>query len=192
MPHPGARGRSGRRRAPATGARRPECRYGEPVTGRPPLPLTVAVLVALAAVACGGDGDEGDGPRLSAEEFRRQGNAICRAGDADLARAAEGLFGEDGITLPEPQELVRFFTEEALPVARRKLDQLEGLRPPEGDRETVAEMIQSGRDAVDEVEEALREDPEGFLRETGPDPFADFDELATELGLDDCTGDDEE
>lgn len=155
-----------------------------------PTRLVAAAVVlgaGVAASACGSDGG-GQSRPLSAEEFRERGNAICTAGDAELEKAGGELFGADGQTLPSPEALAEFFTDKALPIARRKLDQLEALNPPEKDRESLEEMISSGREATDEVEEGLRDDPEGFLAETGPDPFADFDEMAAELGLDECVG----
>lgn len=46
----------------------------------------------------------------------------------------------------------------------------------------------AGRKATDEVERELRKDPEGFLAAKGPDPFSDYNEKATNLGLADCAG----
>ena len=149
--------------------------------------LAVAGIVLCAAGLAGCGDDE---PALSAEEFRRRGNAICLAGDAELEQAGEALFGDDVGALPEPQAIATFFTDKAIPIARKKLDQLEQLDPPERDRETLEEMIAAGREATEHVEEGLEEDPEQFLNETGPDPFDDFDELARDLGLDDCAGKD--
>lgn len=148
-------------------------------------PFAAAALVLAAGlVACGDDASA-----LSADEFRKEGNAICQAGDAELEEAGKGLLGEEGDTLPSPKALADFFTGQAIPIARKKLDQLEKLRPPQGDRDTHEEMIASGREATDEVEKGLKKDPEGFLAEKGPDPFDDFNEAALDLGLDECAGD---
>ncbi|HLF40118.1 MAG TPA: hypothetical protein VI854_01460 [Acidimicrobiia bacterium] len=162
-----------------------------PCPARRPGPRRLAAAAALTALALAGAGacgSEEDSPALSPEEFRKQGNAICAAGDTELEKAGEKLFGTDGKTVPTPEVLAEFFTGNAIPIARRKLDQLEALEPPKKDRELVEEMIASGRDATDEVEEGLEDDPKGFLSEKGPDPFDDFDEMATELGLDECVG----
>lgn len=163
----------------------------EPTGVRPHVPLpfrpmrriswALAVLtVPLGLAACGGDDR---GPALSAEQFREQSNAICVAGDAELEKAGEELFRNGQ---PKVQELADFFLDKAMPIARRKLDQIEDLNPPEKDRERVKEMVAAGRQAIDEVEDGLEEDPLSYLNDTGPDPFEDFDELATELGLDRC------
>ena len=147
--------------------------------------MAVVLAAVLAAVfaACGDDGSA-----LSAEEFRRQGNAICKAGDAELEEAGKDLLGGDGTTLPSPKALADFFAEKAIPIARKKLDQLEQLDPPTGARKAHEEMIAAGREATDEVADGLQKDPEAFLAETGPDPFDEFNELATDLGLDECAG----
>lgn len=147
--------------------------------------IFAAVLVAGAGLtACGSDGEK---RRLSAEEFQAQGNAICTAGDAELQKEGQKLLG-DGKMVPTPEALADFFKDEALPIARKKLDQLEKLEPPEKDEKAVGEMISAGREATEEVEEGLEENPAGFLAGRGPDPFAEFDEMAAELGLDECVG----
>lgn len=142
---------------------------------------TLAVLTLLGgAAACGGDDK---GPALSAEEFVKQANAACVAGDAELEKAGEGLV-QGG--QPKTQEIADFFLDKAVPIARRKLDQIEDLNPPADQRTAVKDMLAAGREAIDEVADGLKEDPEAYLNAKGPDPFDDFDEMARDLGLDKC------
>jgi hypothetical protein len=150
---------------------------------RPPATLAGLILAVLATLpaACGED----RGPPLSAKEFRDRGNAICRAGDVELAKRGDEL-AKSG--RPDLERLARFFTDDALPIARRKLDQLADLRPPEADEKEVEKLVSAGRKAVDTVENGLRKDPEGYLVSRGPDPFEDFNQRAVDLGLDDCVG----
>jgi len=138
-------------------------------------------LLGLALAACGG----GDGA-LSAEEFAKRGNAVCKAGDVELAEKGKSLLKDAKSATPE--QLTKFFTDEAIPVAKRKLDGIDELVPPEADREKVQKMLASGRKATALVEKRLKEEGAGFLTSTGPDPFDDFNELAADLGLDDCAG----
>lgn len=140
--------------------------------------LVVLVLIGGAA-ACGDD----EGPALSAAEFTEQANAICVAGDEELEEAGQNLVKGGQ---PKTQEIADFFTDKAVPIARRKLDQIEKLNPPADQQESVEEMLAAGREAIDEVSDGLEEDPVAYLNEKGPDPFDDFDEMARELGLDKC------
>lgn len=148
-----------------------------PAVHRISCPLALLILLAVAG-ACGDDG-----PALSAEEFVTQANAVCVAGDEELEKAGQGL-GQGG--QPKTQEVADFFLEEAIPIARRKLDQIEDLNAPADKAEAVKEMLAAGREAIGEVEDGLKEDPEAYLTTKGPDPFDDFDEMARELGLDRC------
>ncbi len=141
----------------------------------------MAVLAVMAgAAACGGDDK---GPALSQAEFINQANAACVAGDEELEKA-----GEDLATAGQPktEEIAEFFLERAVPIARRKLDQIEELNPPADKREAVKDMLAAGREAIDEVADGLKDDPAAYLTEKGPDPFDDFDEMARDLGLDKC------
>ncbi|MGH9036827.1 MAG: hypothetical protein ACRD0O_13770 [Acidimicrobiia bacterium] len=142
---------------------------------------TLAVLALLGGTAaCGGDDK---GPALSAEEFVKQANAACVAGDEELEKAGEDLVKSGQ---PKTQEIADFFLDKAVPIARRKLDQIEDLNPPADKRAAVKDMLAAGREAIDEVAEGLGDDPEAYLNEKGPDPFDDFDEMAREMGLDRC------
>ena len=52
-------------------------------------------LLALAALGAGADCGGGDsGPPLSADEYAKQANAICKAGDAKLADQPQGIAQE--------------------------------------------------------------------------------------------------
>ncbi|MGH8991948.1 MAG: hypothetical protein ACRDYV_02105 [Acidimicrobiia bacterium] len=142
--------------------------------------LALILLAALAiATACGDD----NGPPLTAEQFVEQANAACVAGDAELEKAGKDLTTSGQ---PKTEEIAEFFLDSAVPIARRKLDQIEALNPPADKAEAVKEMLAAGREAVDEVEDGLKDDPGAYLTEKGPDPFDDFDERARELGLDKC------
>jgi hypothetical protein len=144
----------------------------------------VSCLFTLAALsagaACGGDSS----PALSADEFAKQANAICKAGDAELdAKGTKKLYGPDGKATPTPEMIAAYLTEDALPVARTKLDGIDRLDPPEKDRRKVDRMLATGRRGLAQVEM----DPVTYMSATGPDVFQEFNKLAGDLGLDDCT-----
>lgn len=145
----------------------------------PPLLAVLAALTLLGTAGCGND----KGSALSAEEFAKQANAACVAGDQELETAGKDLTKNGQ---PTTKQIADFFLNQAVPIARKKLDQIEKLTPPADKREAVKDMLAAGREAIDEVSDGLKKDPEGYLTAKGPDPFADFDESARELGLNRC------
>jgi hypothetical protein len=137
------------------------------------------VAFLAGAAACGDD----KGPPLSAAEFTKQANAACVAGDEELDKVGQDLVKGGQ---PKTKEIADFFVEKAVPIAEKKLDQIEQLNPPADKQKAVKEMLAAGREAIDEVADGLKDDPEAYLTAKGPDPFADFDEMARELGLNRC------
>jgi hypothetical protein len=137
--------------------------------------------LGLPLAACGGDSQA-----LSSTEFQKQANAICKEGDAELGEKGKKLYGPDGRASPTAEAIAAYFTEDALPVARTKLDRIDKLRPPKSDRKQVDRMLAAGRKGVTQVEEQLKKDPVAYLSAKGQDPFEDFNDLALDLGLDSC------
>jgi hypothetical protein len=142
--------------------------------------LCLFVLATLGAgVDCGGD----SGPPLTADEFAKQANAICKAGDAKLADEGKTLL-KDANTSPD--QLAKFFLNNAVPNARTKLKQIGKLHPPTKDKAKVKKMVESGQKATDTVENGLKKQGAAFLQAKGPDPFKDFNSQAKDLKLTDC------
>lgn len=142
----------------------------------------ISALLLAAVAACGGDSG------LSAEELKKEANAICTRGDDDLVEAGKKLVDAAGGQQPSVEAVVAFFKDEALPIAKKKLDDLEKLDVSGDRKEQLEDLVKAGREAIDEVETGLTEDGAAFLSSQGPDPFADFNELAAEMGLDQCAG----
>jgi len=143
-------------------------------------------LLALAALEAGADCGGGDsGPPLSADEYAKQANAICKAGDAKLADEGKNLL-KDANTSPD--QLAKFFLNKAVPNARTKLKQISKLHPPSKDKDKVKKMLAAGKKATDTVENGLKKQGAAYLSAKGPDPFKDFNSLAKELNLTDCAG----
>lgn len=142
--------------------------------------LTLALLVGPAAlVACGGD------DALSKPEFVAKATAICATLNTELQNKTTALLAKDANALSDAQKLSQYFIDVALPVARQKLDRLEKLKPPKDDRDQFEDLISEGRSAVADVEAGLKDDPKSLLSE-GPNPLADFDDMARDLGLTGC------
>jgi hypothetical protein len=121
--------------------------------------------------------------------FEDQANAVCLRGDDDLVTAGEELAKASGGKAPDEAALVAFFKDKALPIARKKLDDLEKLDAGSRKKE-LAELVKDGREAIEEFETGLEEDGAKFLS-GGASPFGDFNELARELGFDRCAGGEE-
>lgn len=138
-----------------------------------------AVAALGAGAACGDDSE----PALSAEEFSKQGNAICKAGDEKLAEAGKDILKDANTT---PDQLAKFYLEHAVPNARYKLKEIGKLNPPEKSKSKVKKMLEAGDKATDTVEDGLKKQGAAFLAAKGPDPFKEFDETARDLKLTDC------
>jgi hypothetical protein len=132
-----------------------------------------------AGAACGGD----DSPPLSADEFAKQANTICKAGDAKLAEAGKEILKDANTT---PDQLAKFYLEHAVPNARYKLKEIGKLKPPNKDKSKIKKMLESGDKATDTVEEGLKKQGAAFLAAKGPDPFKEFDDAARDLKMTDC------
>lgn len=133
---------------------------------------------ALGLAGCGGD----DAPQLTKSEFVERGSAICAETTRQVDEAATTAFSEPGV-IPPAEEITQFAGETVAPQISEELDELEELRPPEDDVERVDDIIQAGRDGVDDV----REDPT-ILLSSSDDGLARYRELASAYGLEGCGG----
>jgi len=141
----------------------------------------LALTVLGAGAGCGGD----SGPPLSADEFAKQADAICKAGDTKLAEEGKNLLADPGTT---PDNLVKFYLNRAIPNARNKLGQIGKLHPPDKDKSKVKKMLAEGKKATDAVEQGLKKQGAAYLSAKGADPFKDFNSMAKDLKLTDCAG----
>jgi hypothetical protein len=139
----------------------------------------LAVVGLGAGVACGGDSS----PPLSADEFAKQANAICKEGDNKLAESGKEVLKDPNTS---PEQLAKFYLEHAVPNARFKLKEIGKLKPPSKDKSKVKKMLESGKKATDSVEKGLKDQGASYLAAKGPDPFKEFDDTARELKMTDC------
>lgn len=159
------------------------------------LALLCAAL-ALAIAGCGGDdetsttasstttaagatGTSGGTP-LTKEEFIAQADAICAAGDKTIDAAGQAL-GQN----PSQEEINQAITETVIPTISGEFDAIEELTPPEGDQDTIAELLASGRAAIAEIEE----NPDSAFAAGQDSPFAEVNQMAQDYGLKDCGSD---
>lgn len=102
-----------------------------------------ALAAALLAAGCGGGGDD------AKADFVRQADAICRAGDAEVAELdaaiAAAQRGSDRTAVFA--ELARL-TRRSVAVSSRAVDRLDALDKPAGDREALQGWIADARRQV--------------------------------------------
>ncbi len=140
----------------------------------------VSSTALAVATGCGGDGD-----RLSREELVSQADAICAEYEAEL----EGL--------AEPESLADFerLVRDAKPIVENGIESLRGLEPPEELEDDYDEWIsrnEENLDVIDELEAAVAEQDEQHIQEVVQElgqNEQEADELATEIGLEDCATD---
>jgi hypothetical protein len=137
------------------------------------LALAVAGLVAVGVAACGDDGGDDTSSEtgttaaaISEEDFVAQANEICAEGNAEL---------DEG---PEDGDFEGFITDALIPNIQAQVDAIEALGAPEGQEEQVAQFLEDAQTQLD----ALEEDPSAI----GDETFADVNEQAMALGLDEC------
>jgi hypothetical protein len=147
----------------------------------------LAVGFAVAGAGCGGGGGKGEASApVSNDEFTNEANAICQAGDARLGQEGGEIMAN---TKSTPEEVVKFFLEHAIPIARDKLKQISELTPPAQEKGKVRKMLADGGKAIDTVEAGLKGKGAAYLQSPGSaDPFADFNAEAKALNLTDCIG----
>jgi hypothetical protein len=135
---------------------------------KPPWILFVVgcLFGAFVLVGCGDDDDASDS--ISKEEFVSSANAICEEGAAEI-EAAEG----EGLSEAD------FFLTIVIPSIRQQSEDMRALGFPEGDADTVEEILDDTEAALVVIET----DPESI---GGANPFATVNRQLGEYGLTVC------
>lgn len=163
------------------------------VIRRPVAGLAIIGAAALIAGCGGGDDDTTTTvaeapPALSAEEFRDQANAVC----ADISART------DEIDFPETPEGIADALDQVRDAQDEGVDRLRDITPPEEFEaeweEAIGlqeELVAAVGDAVDRIEAG--DDPETvFIELSGAteEQSERLDEIAADLGLDECLDED--
>lgn len=146
-----------------------------------------AALVALAVLVagCGGGDSTTDATvTLTKAEFIKQGDAICKQGNAEIEAGFED-FSEDN-DIPQNQEPsktqgVEIVETVIVPNIKQQGEEIRALGAPEGEEGQVEDLLDSLDAAVSEAEE----DPESLFDEKS-DPFAEANRQATDYGFEVC------
>ncbi len=148
-----------------------------------------ALVVAIFAVGCGGGDDSsgsGDGTdsssSLTKAEFVKQGDEICKEGDAAIEEEANEFADENNIDTEKPTEAQQ---EEVIaqvvgPAIKRQSEEIADLGAPEGEEEAVEDIVEAVGRGADEIEE----DPKAVLE--GDNPLTEAGKLAKAFGFKQC------
>jgi hypothetical protein len=135
----------------------------------------VALLLALAAVGCGGGGDDGTA------ELAAEANPICERANGSLA----------GLAQPESLEGLLRYVEQATGIVRTRTRELRALSAPDDSAEQWAAFL-AANDRALEALDALREST--VTGRGGEEAIREFEsaeaaarEAARQLGLDSCS-----
>ena len=152
-------------------------------------PIRIAVpalaALALAVAGCGGGDDSGGGgggDTLSKAEFQAKANAICKTFNAAV----------DKLDAPSDFDEVASFTDKAVALSDKALDQLDDLKPPKEFQDDWDQWLEYGsqlHDTGDDLKEAAKNKDEAALKKAGEEADArdkKSDPIATKLGLDSC------
>lgn len=147
--------------------------------------LFVAALACVVAVAgCGSSDDNDSTASLSKAQFVKQGNAICRKGNAKIESEFEE-FAENH-QLQENKKPSKPVLEEAtetilVPQISNQVEEIRALGTPEGDEGEVDAILGGAEEAVEEAEE----DPATFA-EGESAKLKEVNKEAREYGLTVC------
>jgi hypothetical protein len=138
------------------------------------LPRLFVLAVALLATACGGGDGNADGTlttsTLSAEEYARQADELCRdvlaeISELDLQAKGEEILSGPGSDEEKLAEIARLL-EDQLQAITRFREGIEGLGRPSTGAEDVDRILEETRLAEQELEQAIdaarQGDDEGF------------------------------
>jgi hypothetical protein len=144
---------------------------------------------ALALAACGGDdggGDGGSGASPTKAEFIEQGDAICQEmyTQRDPLEVQAAKAAERG----DPDRAADVF-ENAAEITENRMDELGELPAPDGDGDTVDDIVNDGKDSAEaakDAAEAIRREDESALAEIsneGREATVAFNKAAIDYGF---------
>jgi hypothetical protein len=148
------------------------------------LGLAAGSFAALVLAACGGGGNSAGETTeaLTADQFRRQADAICRKYEDKLNELGS----------PSSMEELEDFAASALPLIEQGNDELHDLRPPgeqRADWDAAMKLQDQSVETMHDLEDAVRSNDLPALQtitKALDDNQAESERLAQKLGLHDC------
>lgn len=143
--------------------------------------LLLGVLALVLVAGCGSDDDEGSEETLTKVEFIKQGDQICEKTEERSETEAEEFAEENGFNLENASEaeLEEAVAEVLVPTLNQQIEEIDALGVPEGDEETVEEIIV----ALEDGSAAVEDDPSVVFEGK---PLKDASRLAKAYGFEVC------
>jgi hypothetical protein len=145
----------------------------------------IAVLAVAAASVLSACGGGGGGEQLSAEEFRQQANGICTKYEGRLAELGQ----------PSSLDDLKDYVAKAVPIIEAGNAELNELEPPDefaDDWGRAMEINDQQLETVRDIQDAVEEGDQARVQqlfEQGSAADEEADQLAAQMGLDECAAD---
>jgi hypothetical protein len=147
---------------------------------------TVVAAVALGAAACGSDDStETESGALSKSEFAAQANDLCSKA---ASRREAVAFDPNAPGAQQAEQLA-----EIIDIDEKLLADVDQLVPPEAEQDTVTQLLDQWRKRIDAEEQLRTATADGDTAQVSTldteieQADSAADEIAGDLGLDDCT-----
>jgi len=147
--------------------------------------LAATLVFGLGAAGCGSSKSKSNKtststPAITKAAFLKQGNAICKRGNQQIAKAANTLFPRTG-PKPSKARMTKFATSTVVPSLQSQINQIKALGTPAGDQTKVNAIVSSAQSALDKG----KKDP-ALLTSNGSSPFKKTNQLSRSYGLKTC------
>jgi hypothetical protein len=142
------------------------------------------LAIAVVAAGCGGSDNNDTTASLTKAEFVKQGNAICRKGNAKIESGFEEFAEEHHLgkhQKPSKQVLEEATETILIPQIKAQVEGIRALGTPEGDEGEVDEILSGAEEGIEEAEE----DPAAFAESESP-KFKQTNKKARAYGLTVC------
>lgn len=152
--------------------------------GRKFFALFAVLAIAAIAAGCGSSDDNDSTASLSKAEFVKQGNAICRKGNAQIESGFEEFAEKHHLKKNQKpsKEVLEEATETVvIPKVKAQVEGIRALGTPEGDEGEVDEILSGAEEGIEEAEE----DPAAFAESESP-KFKEVNKKARAYGLTVC------
>ncbi len=151
--------------------------------------LVALVAIVVVAAGCGGGSDStssagetagGEAPTKAV--FIKEADAICKSGEDALEGEVEEFVEEEGLEKkkPTPAQETQLVEQLVIPNIARQGEEIGELTPPEGEEETIEELVSSLQEGVESAEE----EPKALIE--GGNPFAAATKQAKAYGMKEC------
>jgi hypothetical protein len=138
--------------------------------------LATGAVLLIGAAGCGGGDDD---KSLSRAEYLKQGNAICKKGNAEIDAAGRKVANGGR---PTPAQIKAFATGTLIPNVEAQIKDLRALKAPKEDADKFSALY----DEADAALERIKGNPALVAADGPADPFFAVNKKASAYGLTEC------